>query len=203
MTGYVTRIAIAPKTLTHDAQEALLRITGAHRAGFRDHVIYAMALGTGLRAHEILALNVGDILNERGQVRHQLQLRVFKRSNRVRETQRIVLPKNLRVKLARYISEHHAHADQPDAALFISRRGTRLSDRQLRTAFQKWQKAAGIERPVNFHGLRHSACTAFYTRTRDIRLTQRFARHLTIESTMRYSHPSEEDFIRAVMAQPC
>jgi hypothetical protein len=37
-----------------------LKVTGEHRAGFRDHVLYAMALGTGLREHELVALDMGD-----------------------------------------------------------------------------------------------------------------------------------------------
>ena len=41
-----------PRTLTEREQRALLKVTGEHRAGFRDHVLYAMALGTGLREHD-------------------------------------------------------------------------------------------------------------------------------------------------------
>jgi site-specific recombinase XerD len=47
-----------PRTLTEREQRALLKVTGEHRAGFRDHVLYAMALGTGLREHEFIALSV-------------------------------------------------------------------------------------------------------------------------------------------------
>ena len=48
--------ARTPRTLTEREQRALLKVTGEHRAGFRDHVLYAMALGTGLREHELIAL---------------------------------------------------------------------------------------------------------------------------------------------------
>ena len=51
--------ACTPRTLTEREQRALLKVTGEHRAGFRDHVLYAMALGTGLREHELIALSVG------------------------------------------------------------------------------------------------------------------------------------------------
>jgi integrase len=50
--------ARTPRTLTEREQRALLKVTGEHRAGFRDHVLYAMALGTGLREHELIALSV-------------------------------------------------------------------------------------------------------------------------------------------------
>jgi len=47
--------------LTEREQRALLKVTGEHRAVYRDHCLYAMALGTGLR--ELIALDVGDVLN--------------------------------------------------------------------------------------------------------------------------------------------
>lgn len=39
-------------------------ITGEDRAGYRDHLLYAMTLGTRLREHELIALSVGDVLRE-------------------------------------------------------------------------------------------------------------------------------------------
>ena len=56
--------ARTPRTLTEREQRALLKVTGEHRAGYRDHVLYAMALGTGLREHELIALDVGDVFRD-------------------------------------------------------------------------------------------------------------------------------------------
>ncbi len=47
-----------PRTLTEREQRLLLKVTGAHRSGFRDHMLYAMALGTGLREHELIAVRL-------------------------------------------------------------------------------------------------------------------------------------------------
>jgi integrase len=82
MAAYVESIRRAPRTLTEREQKALLRVTGEHRAGWRDHVLFAMALGTGLRAHELVALDVGDVFDDAGRVRHRLALRVFKGDGR-------------------------------------------------------------------------------------------------------------------------
>ena len=60
--SYVDTIRKPPSTLTVDEQTALLRVTGEHKDGFRDHVLFSVALGTALREHEIAALTVGDIL---------------------------------------------------------------------------------------------------------------------------------------------
>ena len=43
----------APETMTAAEQARLLRVTGGHDDP-RDHVIYSVALGTGLRLRELL-----------------------------------------------------------------------------------------------------------------------------------------------------
>jgi hypothetical protein len=42
-----------------------------------------------------------------------------------------------------------------------------------------------------------------YRKTKDIRLTQRIARHKSILTTEIYSHPTDEDLVRAVTGLPC
>ena len=73
----------------------------------------------------------------------------------------------------------------------------------MRHGFAVWQRRAGFDRHVNFHVLRHSACSAIYRKTKDIRLTQRFARHKSILTTAIYSHPTDEDLVRAVTGLSC
>ena len=99
--------------------------------------------------------------------------------------------------------EQRGESLEPDAPLFVSQRGTRLSTRQLRHAFTVWQERAGFERHVSLHALRHSSCSAMYARTKDLRLTQRFARHRSVVTTMIYTHPSDEDLARAVELLRC
>ena len=193
MTAYADRIARAP-----------LAVTGQHKDGFRDHVIYSLALGTGLREHELLALDIGDVFTD-GRVRRRVQLRVFKRSNDDVASQEILLPDNVRAKLDKLYALKRK-AGQPvddDAPLFVSRRGTRLSARQTRHAFKRWQERAGFERAFHFHALRHTACTNLYRASRDIRLTQRFARHKSLTSTAIYTHPTDEDMIRSLQHLTC
>jgi site-specific recombinase XerC len=194
-----------PKTLTELEQRLILKVTGEHVRGFRDHCILSIALGTGLREHEILALNVGDIYGPDGTARRRIQLRVFKRSRTDAEGQEVVLPDLVRAKLDKLRKWKQARGEslEPDIPLFLSSRRKRLSARQLRELFHVWQERAGFERRMNFHALRHSACSNLYRRTRDIKVTQRFARHTSVVTTSIYTHPSDEDLFRAVRDLPC
>ncbi|MGE0322275.1 MAG: tyrosine-type recombinase/integrase [Polyangiaceae bacterium] len=194
-----------PKTLTDQEQRALLKTTAEHRRGRRDHVLFSLALGTGLREHELIALNLGDVFDDSGRPRRRFPLRVFKRSASEPATQEVVLSDNVRDKLHKFRNwkKRRGESVEPDAPLFVSRLGRRLSLRQVRHAFSVWQERAGFERHLSFHSLRHSACSNIYRRTKDIRLTQRFARHKSILTTSVYAHPSDEELFRAVMELPC
>lgn len=205
MTAYADAIAKPPRTLTDLEQKLLLKVTGEHRDGFRDHVIISVALGTGLREHELLALDLGDVFDDEGHARRRVTLRVFKRSADEPAVQEVVLPDLVRAKLEklRAWKKREGESLAPDAPLFVSRLGKRLSSRQLRENFAVWQERAGFERHLSFHTLRHTACSTLYRRTKDIRITQRFARHKSILTTSIYAHPSDEDLVRAVRELPC
>ncbi len=203
--SYVDNIARPPKTLTELEQRLLLKASGEHAAGWRDHVIFSLALGTALREHEIVALDVGDVFDDEGKARRRIQLRVFKRSSDETEGQEVVLPDGVRAKLDKLYRRKKRGGESvaSDAPVFVSLKGNRLSTRQLRHAFKVWQERAGFERSFNFHAMRHTACSNLYRRTRDIRLTQRFARHRSILTTSIYAHPSDEDLVRSVRELPC
>lgn len=205
MSTYADAVARPPRTLTELEQKLLLKATGEHRDGFRDHVLISLALGTGLREHELLALDLGDVFDGEGRAKRRVVLRVFKRSAGEPAIQEIVLPDLVRAKLEklRVWKKRGGESLAPDAPLFVSRLGRRLSSRQVRHAFHLWQQRAGFERRLSFHALRHTACSTLYRRTKDIRLTQRFARHKSILTTSIYAHPSDEDLVRAVRELPC
>lgn len=206
MAAYVESIRRAPRTLTEREQKAILRVTGEHRAGWRDHVLFAMALGTRLRAHELVALNVGDVFDDAGRVQRRVALRVFKGDGRGDDDrQEVLLSEGLRAKLAKLRAWKVGEGESldRDAPLFVSQRGTRLSSRQLRHAFAVWQERAGFERHVSLHVLRHSAISSIYAVTKDIRLARRFARHRSVVTTMVYTHPSDDDLARGVEQLRC
>ena len=64
MTAHADAIAKPPRTLTDLEQKLILKTTGEHHDGFRDHVLISLALGTEPREHELLALDMGDVFDD-------------------------------------------------------------------------------------------------------------------------------------------
>jgi integrase len=88
---------LSPPTLTAAEQRALLDATAGH---LRDHVIFSVALGTGLRLGEIVGLNVGDIYFPDGSPRTRVRLRAeIAKGGRAGD---VFLPDALMGKLARF-----------------------------------------------------------------------------------------------------
>ena len=63
---------LSPTTLTKAEQRLIPRATARN---VRDHLIYSLALGTGLRLGEIVGLNVGDIFAPNGAPRVRVRVR--------------------------------------------------------------------------------------------------------------------------------
>ena len=63
---------LSPQTLTTAEQHALLQAAAGHP---RDHVIFSLALGTGLRLSELVGLNVGDVFFPTGEPRLRIRVR--------------------------------------------------------------------------------------------------------------------------------
>ncbi len=205
MSTYAERTRKPPRTLTEVEQAKLLKATGEHRDGFRDHVIFSLALGTGLRESELVALDVGDLSADGKKVRRRVELRVFKRACADPAPQEVFLPDAVLYKLEKYLAWKAGRGESlaPDAPLFVSRNHRRLSTRMLREAFAVWQVRAGLERHFRVHDIRHTALTNAYRATRDIRVVQRIARHKNVQTTTLYAAPSDEDVFRAVRDLPC
>jgi len=120
-----------------------------------------MALGTGLRESELLALDIGDVFGGLGKVRRRIALRVFKRCTDSPASQEVFVPNPLAYNLKKFARWKARRGERTsDAApLFISRNGNRLSARPARARFRLWLERAGFDRIYSFHSLRHTACT--------------------------------------------
>jgi site-specific recombinase XerD len=70
----------------------------------------------------------------------------------------------------------------------------------VRALVARLARKAGIDKRVHPHMLRHTALTALYDRTRDLRLVQHVAGHTTSRMTERYTHVHPMALARAMGA---
>src|SRR5262245_37495480 len=64
---------LSPPTLTAAEQQAILAATADGKP--RDHMIFSLAFGTGLRLAELVGLNVGDVYFPDGRPRARVRIR--------------------------------------------------------------------------------------------------------------------------------
>ena len=191
---------LSPQCLTADELQALLSVTAGHP---RDHLIFSLAVGTGLRLCELVGLNVGDLYLPTGQPRLRVRVRpeIAKRGR----AGDVFIPDALEPKLRRfwwYKLDHGERLDPPSPLLCsLSRR--RISPRRIQVLFRDWQRRAGFDRLYPFHSLRHLAVTNVYRASHDLFLAQRFARHASPLTTTIYTHPSDEELREGVRSLAC
>jgi len=191
---------LSPQTLTNTEQKAILRATARNP---RDHLIYSLALGTGLRLAEIVGLNVGDVYTPDGKPKNRVRLRPeIAKNGRAGD---VFLPDALIVKFRgfwRHKTPRHEGL-RPKDPLFCSQSRTRISPRRVQFAFRTWQVKAGFDRLYPFHCLRHTAVTSVYRLSKDLYLAQRFARHVSPLTTTIYTHPSDDELFKQIRNLRC
>jgi integrase len=191
---------LSPTTLTADEQRLILRATASHP---RDHAIFSMALGTGLRISEIIGLNVGDVFGPHETPRTRVRIRAeIAKGGRAGD---VFLPDRLAPKLRRLwaYKQKRGEGREPGDPLFCSQSRRRISKRRIQHAWHAWQRKAGFDRLYGFHSMRHTAVTNVYRATRDLFLAQRFARHVSPLTTTIYTHPGDEEMAQRVRALSC
>ena len=191
---------LAPPTLTAAEQKAILRATAGNP---RDHTIFSMALGTGLRLAELVGLNVGDVFSPDGVPR--VRVRVRKEIAKGGRAADVFLPDRLVAKLRRFWQHkrHRGEGLESSDPLFCNQSRRRVSKRRVQFAWRTWQRKAGFDRLYPFHSTRHSAVTAVYRATHDLFLAQRFARHVSPLTTVVYTHPSDEEMACSIRTLAC
>jgi len=100
----------------------------------------------------------------------------------------VYFPKTLQGHLKEYLKVKAKRGESllPEAPLFVSRNGARISPRQVQRDFKKWVKEAGIESDLSPHALRHTVGTRLLKVFKNPKLVQRYLGHSDVATTLRY-----------------
>ena len=169
-----------PSFLPKDESKELLdRVPVCSEAGRRDHALLELLYASGLRVAECCALDLEDLDPGRGTVR------VLGKGDKER-----IVPVGDAALAA--IDAYLALRGARPGALFVNRRGGRLTSRSVHRIVGRQARAAGLSRRVTPHTLRHTFATHMLGEGADLRLIQELLGHRRLSTTQRYTHVSPE-----------
>jgi site-specific recombinase XerD len=140
-----------------------------------------LAYGAGLRASEVVHLKLGDIDGARQVIRVE--------QGKGRKDRYAMLSDPLLDLLrAWWLAGRARGVILPGGWLFPGQDPVNpLTTRQLRRAFDGAREAAGIDKPVSLHTLRHCFATHLLEQKVDIRVIQTLLGHKKLDTTARYT----------------
>jgi len=148
---------------------------------YRDRAILEVMYACGLRASEVIGLEMTDIDLDEG------MLRARGKGNK----ERIVpLGRQAISALFGYLRSGRPRlaGDRPERALFLNFRGKRLTRQGLYKIVQGHARAAGLEGRMSPHTLRHSFATHLLAGGCDLRAVQEMLGHADVATTQMYTH---------------
>ena len=183
-----------PKTLSVEEIDRLLTSPDSSRPeGLRDRAMLELMYSSGLRVSELVGLNLGDV-----DLGAEL-VRCIGKGDKERFVP--VGAKAVSALLSYQRSGRPALARRRvTQALFLSRRGRRLTRQGCWKLFKQYAKKARIIRPLTPHVLRHSFATHLLEGGADLRAVQEMLGHASIGTTQIYTHVSR-DHLRGVYAR--
>ena len=168
-----------PGNLDVDRMARLLDIPGTGPLVDRDRAILELLYSSGLRLAELTGLNLGDVdLND-------ATVRVTGKGNKDRI---VPVGRHARKAIRQWSRTRVQLANGDEKALFVSTRGSRLSQRAVQARVKHWGKRQGIDTRVYPHLFRHSFATHLLESSHDLRGVQELLGHSNISTTQVYTH---------------
>jgi tyrosine recombinase XerC len=179
-----------PKFLRTDEINALLdaprTMSDDQNLADRDCAILEILYASGMRAGELVNMNVADLDLNSGIAS------VVGKGNK----ERIVLLGAPAVTAIEHYLGHGrialAAQNTREPALFVNRFGKRLSDRGVRMLFDKYCIAASSHLKITPHVMRHTFATHLLAGGADLRFVQELLGHSSIATTQIYTHVTTE-----------
>lgn len=175
-----------PKVLSRDEVQALLRQPkGTSPVALRDRALLETMYACGLRASEAIAL-------ERSQV--DLDAGILRTRGKGSKERIVPIGSAALRSLRQYLDKGRPGLvglrDEP--RVFVNARGEGLSRQGLYKIIQRHARAAGLERKMSPHTLRHTFATHLLAGGCDLRSLQEMLGHADIGTTQIYTHLSPE-----------
>jgi site-specific recombinase XerD len=183
-----------PRTMTQtEVADLLGRIPTTTPLEMRDRAMLELAYACGLRAEEIVDLDVASIEFDAEQVRVE---------GKGGKTRFVPAGEPAMRAVAAYLERGRPALATPDEepALLLSKSGRRLSTSDVRRRLRLWARHAAAQGRVHPHALRHSFATHLLEGGADLRVIQELLGHESISTTQVYTRV-ESARLRAAYAR--
>jgi integrase/recombinase XerC len=185
-----------PKYLTLEhCYDLLNAVDGPYKE--RDYCMITLFLNCGMRLSELVGINLND--------RKDDTLLLRGKGNK----ERIVYLNNACIDAwDTYLAKRNENAGsiKPTAknALFLSKNGTRISNRQVERIVERYLQKSGLsDMGYSPHKLRHTAATMMYQYGNvDVRVLQEILGHANLGTTQIYTHVSNDQVKKAADSSP-
>jgi len=157
--------------------------------GLRDATILEVLYASGVRVSELVALNLSHLRLEAA------EMRVWGKGAKERL---VLLGAPACQALRAYLGEARPalagrRRGPQTSALFLNHAGGRLTVRSVQIMLDAMAKAAGIDKRVTPHMLRHSFATHMLEGGANLRVVQELLGHASLSATQVYTHVSQRD----------
>jgi len=182
--------------------DALAQLVAAPSAdgplGLRDRALFETLYSAGLRVSELTGLDIADldldagIATIRGKGRRE-RLAIFGQpaTEALRawlEVRGTVLKSEVRSQKSEVRSQDIGHRTSDMGAVFLNKRGGRLTSRSVGRLLEKYLAQTGLDPRTSPHSLRHSFATHLLDNGADIRGVQELLGHRSLGTTQIYTH---------------
>ncbi|HEY6513334.1 MAG TPA: tyrosine recombinase XerC [Burkholderiaceae bacterium] len=160
----------------------------------RDHAVVELLYGCGLRIGELVALDAAASAQSSGWI--DLAERSAHVLGKGGKRRSVPVGGAAAAALERWLPLRAALVRGDERALFVSRRGTRLSASQVRARLAQLARAAGLPTHVHPHMLRHSFASHLLQSSGDLRAVQELLGHANITTTQIYTKLDHQHLAR-------
>ena len=168
-----------PRVLDVDQARQLLAADAEDPLAARDKAMFELFYSSGLRLSELTGLDTGAVdFNDR-------LVTVTGKGGKMRV---VPVGQYALLALCAWLKIRPALAGPWEAALFVSRRGGRISGRNVQQRLRAWALKRGLAHPVHPHMLRHSFASHLLESSGDLRAVQELLGHADIAATQVYTH---------------